>query len=315
MRRRNRWVQTMRQLGIQLVRDDLLGLSAELAYRFFLAIFPFFIFLTSLGNLIAGAFSLPNPAQHFADLLSQVMPPEAAAVFQAEIKKVIGTTRLGVASISLAGALLVATSGTNALIKAMNRAYGVEETRPFWRKYLLAFALTTLAGIAVTIGFMLFVETWRLGFQVAAATGQQRRFIDLVELVYWPAVAALITAAVSGLYWAAPNIRNRYRWATPGAILFTVGWMLTTAIFARYVEHFGSYGLAYGTLAGVVVLLLWFYLTGFLLLVGVELNDIVEEQRDPARIEAQRRKTREQAEIRQLPPRAAGTMVDDRGAA
>jgi membrane protein len=315
MVRSGRWSRTLRQLGIQIVRDDVVGLSAELAYRFFLSIFPFFIFLTSLGTLVASAFGLPDPAQHFADLLSQVMPPDAAEVFEAEIQRVIGTTRVGVASLSLAGALLVATSGTNALMKAMNRAYSVEETRPFWNKYLRAFALTALAGMAVIAAFLLFVKSWSVGFGVADAAGQGGRFIDLVEYVYWPAVAALISAAVSVLYWAAPNVRNSYRLATPGALLFTLSWMLTTAIFARYVEHFGSYGITYGTLAGVAVLLIWFYLTAFLLITGVELNVVIEEYRDPARFESQRRETREKAAVRQLPPRAAGTFVDNRDAA
>jgi len=309
--RRNRWVQTARQVGIQIVRDDVAGLSAELAYRFFLTIFPFFIFLTSLGNLLADAFSLPNPARHFADLLSQVMPPDAADVFQTEIRHVIGSTRLGIATLSFAGAMLVATSGTNALIKAMNRAYGVEETRHFWRKYVLALTLTAYAGMAVIASFVLFVKAWSVGFRVAVAAGQGNRFMDLVEIAYWPAVAALITTALSVLYWAAPNIRNHFRWATPGAVLFMVSWMLTTAAFARYVERFGSYGLTYGTLAGVAVLLVWFYLTAFLLLIGVELNAVLEEQRDPATIQAQRRKTRDEAAVRQLPPTAAGTMVED----
>jgi membrane protein len=105
------------------------------------------------------------------------------------------------------------------------------------------------------------------------------------------------------------------RWAGPGALVFTAGWLGITALFALYVRRFGSYGLAYGTLAGVVVLLLWFYLTAFLLLVGAEINDVLAEMDDPEGIDAQRRRTRELAAIRQLPPRAAGTLARDVGAA
>jgi membrane protein len=301
----------IRRLAIQLVRDDVLGLSGELAYRFFLSIFPFFLLLASIGNLIAGMVGQTNPARYVADLLSQVMPPDAARVFLAETGYVIATARFGVLSLGLAGALLVATGAMNAVIKGMNRAYGVEETRPFWLRYGVALTLTCSAGLAALAGFPFLVGGWWFGRQLAEAVGAAASFSRLVELVYWPIVGAILTAGVALLYWIGPSVARPFRWVTPGALVFTVGWMVITSIFARFVERFGSYGVTYGTLAGVVVLLLWFYLTALLLLVGAELNDVVDELVDPEGIDAQRRRTRELAAVRQLPPPAAGTFTGD----
>jgi membrane protein len=307
-----RWGHALRRLAIQLVRDDVLGLSGELAYRFFLSIFPFFLLLASIGNMIAGLLDQTNPARYIADLLTQVMPPDAARVFRSETGYVIATARFGVLSLGLAGALLVATGSMNAVIKGLNRAYGVEETRPFWLRYGVALALTCSAGIAILGAFVLFIGGWSFGRQLAEALGAAASFYRLVEIAYWPLVGGLLTTGVALLYWVGPNIARPFRWVTPGALVFTIGWLAITAIFARFVERFGTYGVTYGTLAGVVVLLLWFYLTAFLLLLGVELNDIVDELVDPEGIEAQRRRTRELAAVRQLPPRAAGTLAGDR---
>jgi membrane protein len=307
----HRWARAGRQLAIQFIRDDVLGLSGELAFRFFLSIFPFFLLLAAVGNLIATAFDLTNPARYVADALGGVMPPDAARVFRAETNYFISTARFGVLSLGLVGALFVATGGTNAVIKGLNRAYGVEETRPFWNRYGTALALTCSAGIAIMAAFLLFIAGWVFGSQVAESLGVAERFASLVELAYWPIVAVLLTAGIALLYWIGPNVSMPFRWVMPGAVVFTGAWFAITTIFARFVERFGTYGLTYGTLAGVVILLLWFYLTALLLLVGVELNDVLDEFVDPAGIDAQRRRSRELAAVRQLPPRAAGTYVDD----
>ena len=274
-------MRKVRLFFTQLQRDDVLGLSAELAFRFFLAIFPFFIFLLSLGHLLAEWLRSPNPAPYFAQLFSQIMTPDAAQVFQAEIAYVLESTRPGVLSLGLASAVFLATGGTNAVIKGLNRAYGVEERRPFVQRYLLALGLTVLAGGAVAGSFVLLVGGYWFGDQLAAALGLQEAYAQAVELLYWPVVGALLTGAVAVLYRLAPNRSVRWRAALPGAVVFTVGWMIATGIFAWYAEQLGSYRLTYGTLAGVVALLLWFYLTAFCLLAGAELNVALDEDLAP----------------------------------
>jgi membrane protein len=197
----------------------------------------------------------------------------------------------------------------NAFIKAANRAYSVEETRPFWRRYLTALFLTVCAGVALVAAFGIFVVGWWFGSRMAALVGLRPSFENVGQAAFWPTVGLLITVGISVLYWAAPNVRMRFRWAVPGAVVFTIAWLGATTVFTRYVDDLGSYGLTYGTLAGAVVLLLWFYLTALLLLVGIEFSALLAEHGDPDEIDAQQQRTREDAAVRQLPPRSAGTMT------
>jgi len=302
----------VRRFVIQFVRDDALGLSGELAYRFFLSIFPFFIVLASLGSPLAGLLGWLKPAQNVAQILGQIMPPDASGVFSTEIEHIVQSMRPGLLPLSVIGALLIATSGTNAVIKAANRAYGVEETRPFWKRYLTALGLTVFAGIAIVGAFVLFMLGIWFGVGLASTLGLGPVFQRLVQVLFWPIVGVMLVAGISYVYWAAPNVRLHFLWVLPGAIVFSVSWLVATRIFAFYVAQLGSHGLTYGALAGVAILLLWFYLTAFLLLVGLELNVVVAERLDPDGIAAQQERTRASAAVVQLPPRVAGTMTPRR---
>ena len=165
-----------RQWIEQIVRDDVLGLSAELAYRFFLALFPFFIFLTALGGVIASMVGVQDPTRHFIDLLGTIMPSEAARLVRPEIEHVVQAQRPGILSLGIVAAIFFATGGTNATIKAMNRAYDVEETRPFWKTYLLAVGLTLLAGSGLVAAFVILVLGQFFGRQLMATLGLGEAF-------------------------------------------------------------------------------------------------------------------------------------------
>jgi membrane protein len=303
---------TLKRLWSQCIRDDVLGMASELAYRFFLAIFPFFMFLAALGKPIALLLGWPDPADQMSELLSQVMPAEAAGVFRTEIARVIELTNPGLLPLTFAGALWVATGGTAAVMKAANRAYSVEETRPWWKRYLTAFALTLCAGIAIVGGFILVVAGSVLGDRLASGLGLEDVYRRGIDLASWPIVAVLLTLGISTLYRLGPNLHLRWGDVIPGALVFSVGWLIGTVIFSSYIEHVGSYGITYGTLAGVVVLLLWFYVTGLLLLVGLEVGAATAEKKDTGEIAAQQQRTRQERDVRQLPPKASHPQPGDR---
>lgn len=285
------------QLVEQVKRDDVIGLAAELAFRAFLALFPFFIFLAALGGSVAALLGVRNPAQRLVTFLGPALPSEVAGSISGPLQSLLSTQDRGLLSLGIAGALLAATSGTNATIKAMNRAYDVPETRPFWKRYLMALGLTLLVGILLVAAFALFMLGDDFGRRIAVALGLEGAFQAVVRYAPLPLAAVLLLLTTTLLYWAAPNMDLVFKWVLPGAVLFTLGWLGATSLLNLYIARFDPYRFSYGALGGVAVLLVWFYLTTFILLVGAELNAIVDEIVDPDTV-AERREQKKRLEAR-----------------
>lgn len=278
----------------QAHRDDVLGLAAELAYRWFLALFPFLILLSAIGARLATALGVQNPTEQFVDLLGEMMPGDAAGQIGPQLEFLVGSQGSGVVSAALFFGLWAATGATKAAIKALNRAYDVEESRPFWKRYLMALGLTLLTIAFIVGAFMLLVITQVFGEPLAQALGEEGTFWTVLMLSRWPVATLLLLLAAAFVYWAAPNIDLPWKWVTPGAALFAGGWLLATVGFTHYAASFADYAESYGAMAGVVVLLIWFYLTALALLMGAELNAIIDQRVGEQRLEGQRRARGEQ---------------------
>jgi membrane protein len=177
------------------------------------------------------------------------------------------------------GTLWAASSGVGSLMKAMNRVYGVRETRPAWERYALALGLTTFAGLMIVAGFLVLVVWQASGTKIADKMGLGGVAAALLPLVRWPVGIAVTLLASGIIYRVAPNARLSLRRIFPGAVLFAAVWLVATDLFGLYVSHFASFNSTYGTLGGVVILLVWFYLTALILLVGAELNAVLEQRR------------------------------------
>ena len=284
-----------RRLGRQVLDDDVMGLSAELAYRFFLALFPFAIFVAGVGAFIARQMDVQNPATVITEQLAGTLPSEVAGLIEQELRRVIEQQNAGLISFGVLAAVFFATGGTNALIKALNRAFDVDETRPFLRKYLLALGMTVLAGASLILAFLLIVLGQVLAGDVASRFGLGEATWDIMTALRWPVIVLLLAVAVTVLYRLGPNLRMPLRWVVPGAAVFTVGWLAATWAFGFYVSNFASYGATYGALAGVAILLIWFYMSSFLLLLGAEINDVIAEVREPEEVEERRQDAEGQA--------------------
>lgn len=265
----------------QAQRDDSVGLSAELAYRWFLTLFPLAIVVAGLGAVAARQLDIQNPAQLAKDQLTGLLPSEAATLIGDELQRIIDSQDAGVISFGMIAAIWVATGGTQALIKAMNRAYDVTESRPLWRRYPLAIGLTLVAGLGVIVAVFLFGA----GAIVASDLGERLGIGDVtaavIDWLRWPVAGAILFVAVAVLYRVGPNIRLRWTRIVPGAVVFVLGWLAATFGFGLYVANFTNYGATLGALAGVAVLLVWLYITALVLLVGAELNDVLAEVDEP----------------------------------
>ncbi|MEO6397570.1 MAG: YihY/virulence factor BrkB family protein [Tepidiformaceae bacterium] len=259
--------------------DDISGLAAELSYRFFLALFPFFIFLAALGGFVAAAVSSGDPTQRLMDQIGSALPADARSILEDQVRGVLDSRSGGLLSIGIIGAVWAASGAAKALIKALNRVHDVTETRPFWKSTSLALSMTLAGSVAILGSFGLLVATQAFGSDIADAIGAGSAFELTVLVIRWPIIIALVMFAVSLIYWLAPNIDLPFKFVTAGAVTFTAVWLLAAVAFGLYVANFGSYNKTYGTLGGVVVLLTWLYLSNLMLLLGAEINATLAEVR------------------------------------
>ena len=269
-------------------RDDVAGLAAELAYRFLFAIFPFGIFVAALAAFIAAAAGLADPTSQIMGSLGDNLPPAIADGIRPQLEAVLGEGRPGLLTVGAIGALWAATGGMNALIKAMNRAWEVEDTRPFLPKTALAVGLTLLASVGIVASFVTIVGASLLTTQISTRLGLDRGLVDVVGVIRWPLVFALLSVAVAILYHWAPNFRAPWRWCLAGGALFAVAWTVTTWLFSLYVANFGTYANTYGALGGVIVLMLWFYLSALILVASAALMAAALKELQPADVHERR---------------------------
>jgi membrane protein len=262
-------------------RDDVSGLAAELAYRFLFAIFPFGIFVAALTAFIAPMLGFKDPTGQILGAIGDNLPADVASGIKPQLEAVIGTTRPGLLTIGAVAALWAATGGTNALIKAMNRAYEVEETRSFLPKTARAVGLTLLASVGLLGAFVTIVGASLLTAEVAGRLNLDPGVVTAIGLLRWPVVFAGLSLAVAVLYKLAPNFRAPWRWCVAGGAIFSVGWLIATAAFGFYVANFGSYANTYGALGGVIVLMLWFYLSAMVLVGSAALMAAAMKELEP----------------------------------
>lgn len=283
----SRAVEIIKCVAQQTMRDSVSLLAAALAYRFFLAIFPFFLFVSALGGFLAKTLGVENPARGLVTFLAS-LPPGIADVLQRQVRLVVSSDHTPLVSLGFLGALWASVSGMNGIIVAMNLAYNVEETRSWWRKRWLGIKLTLLAGFLLTVAFAVLVIGQLIGDDLSLVFDAQGVWKQVVPFLPWIVASVLALLGTAYLYREAPNLEIPWESVLPGTVVFVVGWLATTWVFSLYVVNFASYSDVYGALGGVAVLLIWFYLTAFILLLGIEVNAVFIERENPARIDRQR---------------------------
>lgn len=264
--------------------DDVPGLAAEIAYRFLFAVFPFGLFVAAFGAFLAGYLQIENPAQQIVNGLADNLPPSIADALRPELERLLSSARPDLLSIGALGALWAATGGTNALVKGMHRAYHLSEQRPFLLRYAVAVGLTLVAAVGVVASFVTIVGGAMIIEQIATRAGLGGAAVTAIQILRWPAVFIALTAAVAVLYRYGPSVVVPWRWLLLGAGTFTFGWLVATAALAFYIGNVADYGATYGSLGAVIVLMLWFYVTAAMLLVGVELAAAIAQERTPDEI-------------------------------
>ena len=260
----------LKKTGQEILDDNVLGLAAQTAYYFFFSLFPLLLFTTPL----IGAFGDPQGIMDWVtQQAARVVPPDALGLVRGVVDDVVfSSSAPGLISV---GVVLAAWTGSNVfnnLIFALNRAYDVDESRPFWKKRLIALASVVVAGLFLFIAAtIMLVGPEIIDFVVSLVPGLERtRTVWLV--VQYPIAFLLLVAMMWMIYYFLPNLRQNKAQVLVGAVVASMLWVLVTLAFRAYVVNFGSYNKTYGTIGAVIILLTWMYLTMLVILAGGELN-------------------------------------------
>ena len=264
-----------RRLWRESLQDELLGRAAQLAYYALLALFPALIVLTALMGLLSVERFMPELMSYLRD----VLPADALLMVERFLTQIAEGSGANLLSLGALGALWASSSGVTAIMDALNVVFGVkEDRRPFWRVRLIAILLTIgLAGFVIlSLGLVLYGST--IGTWVAELMGFGVAFTWMWNVLQWPIVIGLMLIVVTAIYHICPDRRvRRWSWLTPGSV-FAVGmWLIVSLGFKAYVDNFGNYNKVYGSIAGVIVLMLWLYWSGMVLLFGGEINAEIEK--------------------------------------
>lgn len=268
------WLQIIRRGWQEASADQLPLLSAGVAFFGFLALFPALIALTLVYGLVADPATIADQL----DALGGALPPEARVLLEDQLNQLASAPAQGLGwglALSLVIALWSASGGVGNLVTAINIAYDEERRRGVVAEKLLALGLTVGAVVFMVV-MMAMVAGLPIVLEWVGLTGGWRW---LAEIVRWLLLAVLIMLALAVLYRVAPDrTAPKFRWVSVGAVVATVLWLIGSAGFSLYVSWFGNYARTYGALAGVVVMLLWLWLTSYAVLLGAEINAEAEEQ-------------------------------------
>lgn len=282
-----------RRLWRETQKDELLGRAAQLSYYALLALFPALIFLTAL----MGLFSVENFMPELMSYLRNVLPSDALSMVQRFLTQMAEGSGANILSIGALGALWASSSGVTAIMDALNVVFDVkEDRRSFWRVRLIAILLTIgLAGFVIlSLALVLYGPT--IGRWIADFMGFGVAFTWLWNILQWPIIAGLMLIVVAAIYHICPDRRyKRWRWVTPGSVFAVLMWLVVSLGFKAYVDNFGDYNKVYGSIAGVIVLMLWFYWSGMVLLLGGEINSEIETAAERKAASSDARRTKQAA--------------------
>ena len=266
------WGEILKRTTREAIADNVMGMSAQLAYYFFFSLFPALLLILAIASYF--------PVQTLVDELFKAMsgfaPPEGLQIITDQIQKIRTPKPAGLLTFGVAMALWSSSSAMTAIISTLNGAYDIEEGRPWWKVQLTAILLTIGVALFILISFALVIVGPTMAEKVADWVHLGAAFEWTWKILQWPLVFVLACTGIAMIYFFAPDAEQDWVWLTPGSILSTTLWLLVSLAFKYYVVNISSYAATYGALGGVMVLMLWFYISGAAILVGAEMNAEIE---------------------------------------
>jgi membrane protein len=263
-----RWRELLRAIWGRALATNVANRAAELAFWFLMGFFPMLVAVTSMVAMIS---SRAGSQATLMTYMGDVLPSGAASLVSEVLTQ---TTGSGKAWLSFFFALWSSSSATSGLIDTLNAIYGQAERRPWWKYRMIAVALAIATGILLTAALIIVVYSPIILNKVLPGTATH----FLWKLTQWPAAASLLIMALLGIYRFAPNVqRQDWKWLLPGSVTAAVIWMAFSLLFKVYVRHFSHFGLLYGSLGALIILMFWFYLSGAAILVGGVINAVLTD--------------------------------------
>jgi membrane protein len=271
------WWAALKRTVREFKDDNLTDWAAALTYYGVLAIFPALLVLTSILGLVG-----ESATQPLIDELGKVAPGPAKEIFTNAIENLQGDQGAAgvIFIVGLLGALWSASGYVSAFMRASNAIYDIEEGRPIWKTLPVRVGLTLVLLVLLAVTTLAVVLTGGLAKEVGNLIGLGDTAVTVWNIAKWPVLLLVVSFMFALLYWAAPNVKQPgFRWVSPGGILAVLGWLIASAAFAFYVSNFGSYNKTYGALGGVIVFLVWLWISNVMILLGAEFNSELERGR------------------------------------
>ncbi|AOZ14047.1 MULTISPECIES: YihY/virulence factor BrkB family protein [Pseudomonas] len=264
----------------EFIDDEMSTYASALAYQMLFSLFPFILFLIAL----IGFLHLPDFFSWLRLQSELVLPPQALEQVNPVIDQ-LQQSKGGLLSVGIVIALWTASAGVRLMMSAMNAAYDVVEGRPIWKRLPLSIFYTIgLAGMLLAAAALMVLGPQVMSW-LAGQVGLEAFVVTLWTILRWPVIVLLMMVAVAVMYYVMPDVEQKFRFITPGSVLAVVVWIAASLGFAFYVKTFADYNAMYGSIGAIIVLLLYFYISAAVLLLGAEMNAVIEhmsaEGKDP----------------------------------
>lgn len=286
------WKELFVALKGEWSKDRVADVAGMVTFHSILSVFPFLLFLVALAGLLI------NPAEEadLVDQLSKVAPSAVTQILSERIRSLSRSSSAGLLTISALVAIWSASGGISALTRGLNTTYGVEESRPWWKAKALALGMTLFAAVVALVAALIAVVVPPLAEAVGGPIGTAMLWLRL------PVAGLLMMFLWACLYYFLPDVEQRFRFITPGSVVGVLLWLIASWAFSLYVSNFGKYEVTYGALGGVVVMLLWMWISVQAVLLGAEINAVVEH-RSPEGKEAGAHRPSERSRGKKTDPR------------
>jgi membrane protein len=262
------WKDFLLDLKREWEKDKIDTIAGGLSFFGVLALFPFLLFVVSLTSLLVD----PATVSGLINELYRIAPPAVADILGERLRALTQGQSPAILTLSALGAIWAASGGITALMEALNTAYGVEDSRPFWKRRVLAIVLTLSGAVFVVLASVIAVATPVLADAIGGPIGTAILWARL------PVSAFIVMAVLAVLYYVLPDVEQEFKFITPGSIVAVVIWIVASLGFSFYAQRFGSYEVVYGALGGVIVLLLWMWISSMAVLLGAEINAVIEHR-------------------------------------